>query len=136
MAEPTKSRPLSAERRADEVLCAVFDVVVAKAREDRAFADRLIAALGRETALARPKRASAPVTTPLDLAALDIAALVAADGRAGARRRLQEGGWTVAQLRARATQDGLSLKGVGRRKSDVVAALVSAHAPSRAAAFG
>lgn len=124
-------------RGADEVLERVFAAVVAKAREDRRFAERLIEALGREVALARPKRAAPPpATIPPALASLDLAALIRAEGKRKAQRFLEEGGFTVAQLRAFAEAQGISLRGEGRRKSAVIAALLRAHAPSRADAFG
>lgn len=123
-------------RGADDVLEQVFAVVVAKAREDRRFAERLIEALGREIALSRPKRAPAAASVPPELAALDLTALIRAEGRRKAQRALEEGGYTVAVLRAFAEERGVSLRGEGRRKSDVIAALIRAHAPSRADAFG
>lgn len=123
-------------READEVLEQVFAVVVTKAREDRRFAERLIEALGREVALARPKRAAEPVAIPPALAGLDLGEMIRAEGKRKAQRFLEEGGFTVAALRAFAEERGVSLRGEGRRKGDVIAALIRAHAPSRADAFG
>lgn len=128
--EPSQAAPA-----ADAVLEAVFAVVVAKAREDRKFAERLITALGKDVALARPKRTPVVVDPPDALLALDLSALIAEDGRRKTQRALEDAPFTVAEYRAFAEARGVSLRGVPRRRLDIISAILTAYAPLRAGAF-
>ena len=123
-------------KSAEDVLRAVFETVIEQARRDPRFAERLIEALGKEVALTRPKRARAEVRLPPELESLDLDAMVAAEGRRKAQQFLLDGPFTVPMLREFARRRKSSLRGVGRRKVDIVGALLAASAGPRAAAFG
>lgn len=120
----------------DAVLGELFQVIVEKSREDPNFARRLITALGREIALAQPKRVRRPVEVPADLAELDLPAMIREDGRRKAQRHLEDSAFTVPQLRAYALERGVPLRGVPRRRLDLISAILSANSEARVGAFG
>lgn len=125
----------------------LFAVVVEKARQDAAFAAALRAALEPP---ARASRAAAEsVVTPFrapktparepslgPLADFDAKAIAAEKGLRGLHAALGETRCTVAHLRAFARAHDVSLRGAGRRKADIVQAILTHFRPPRASAFG
>ena len=74
-------------------------------------------------------------TLPDDVSALDLPALLAQKGRRGAQDALLDGPYTMAQLKKYAAQRGLCLRGAGRRRRDLIDALIARAPIPRAEAF-
>ena len=72
---------------------------------------------------------------PKALSDLDLAALIADRGRRGAQTALLDSRYTAPELRDFAKQCGASLRGRGRRRRDLIDALIATAPHSRADAF-
>ncbi len=122
-------------KTADEVLEGIFAAVISKARTDADFAASLMDAIGKELVVERPARPAKTVEIPADLEAIDLKKIIREEGRRAAQEALENGGFTIPQLRAYAGKHNIALRGAARKKSLLVSSIISAFAPPRSSSI-